>query len=224
MEFDLQGVRVMLGIPVNRDFPWQTVKSLMQTVLMLQAKDVPYEVRLITGCSVVSYARTRVADAFLKSECTHLFMLDSDQSWAEEDFMRVLCLATKLELVGAIYPAKKLPITFLMMPEATTVATNDYGCVPVKGMGLGFTCVSRRVIRQLAEKSPKVKFPESDEPIAHLFRDDDLFQGSARGEDMSFFSDCKDMGYTAWLEPSAEIGHIGSHEFKASFKSLMVKQ
>ncbi len=224
MEFDLAGVSLMIGIPVNRDFPWQTTKSLMETTLLMQERGIPLNVQFITGNSMISHARTFVATAFLKSECTHLFMLDSDQSWDVRDFLRVLCLATKLEVVGAIYPAKRLPLNFMLMPEAETVATNEYGCIPVKGVGLGFTCVQRKVIEQIAAKSPLVKFPDGYGPIPHLFRCDDIHEGCARGEDMSFFADCKDLGYTMWLDPSINIGHIGAHEFKGSFKDFLTKQ
>jgi hypothetical protein len=223
-EFDVSGVKVMLGMPTNRDLPYQTVRSLVETCSLLQARGIQYDCELIVGSSIVEAARSRVADVFMQSDCTHLFWLDSDMSWKSEDFVRLVAFATFLDVVGGIYPAKKDPLTFfLKVDDETRIETNEFGCMPVRGLGLGFTIVSRKIMQKLSDKSPKLIFPESPTPMSHIFRCD-VEDGQFRGEDMAFFSDIRDMGYQIWLDPSVSLGHVGTKEYRGSIKDAMVKE
>ena len=220
MSFDMAGVSVMLAMPINRDLPWQTAKSLLDTSIELQKRGIPFEVQFVVGSSIIEVARSKIADTFLHGEMNRLFMLDSDQSWAAKDAIRLLALSTKMPVVLGAYPAKRDPPTFLLSPEDGDVTMNEWGCLPIKGIGLGFAVVQRHVIEELAEKAPKLKFPESEEPVAHIFRCDfvnDVF----RGEDMAFFADIRALGYTVYLDPTVMISHVGAKEYTASILDAM---
>jgi hypothetical protein len=90
-------------------------------------------------------------------------------------------------------------------------------------MGLGFTVISREVMDRLADRAPKLVFPDGPEPKPHIFRSDS-FNGAVRGEDMAFFSDIHDLGYKVWLDPAVELGHVGTYVYRASFLKLMQQQ
>lgn len=212
MRFDLEGVSVMLAIPVNRDLPWQTAQSLVETVTLLKDSGILFDVQFVVGSSIIEVARSKVADAFLKSGHTRLMMIDSDQTWAAKSIVRLLALSTRMDVIAAAYPAKRDPPTFLMSPEDGDAVPNEYGCIPIKGIGLGFTMVTRPAIVALAARAPKLKFPDSDEPIAHIFRCDTV-DGSFRGEDMAFFADLRAAGFPVWLDPAIEVGHVGAKKY-----------
>lgn len=220
MKFDLAGVKVMLVIPVNRDLPWQTAQSLVETVIELKDRGIDFSVQMIIGSSIIEVARSKAAGAFLKSDCNKLFMLDSDQSWKAKDFVRLLALSTEMDVVLAAYPAKRDPPTFLLSPIDGEVESNQFGCIPIKGIGLGFTVVSREVMEKLAKDAPKVTFSDSPEVMAHIFRCD-IVDGVFRGEDMAFFQDIRDHGYTVWMDLSVDVGHIGAKEYAGSIKNGM---
>lgn len=220
MAFDMAGVSVMIAVPVNRDLPWQTAKSLLDTVIHLQQRGIPYELQFVVGSSIVEVARSKVADMFLKSSMNRLLMIDSDQAWLAKDAIRILALSTKMPIVCGAYPAKRDPPTFLISPEEGDVTTNEWGCMPIKGLGLGFTIVQRCVIEELAERAPKAIFPESDEPVAHIFRCD-VVDGTFRGEDIAFFTDARALGYQAWLDPTLEIGHVGAKEYCGKIMNVL---
>ncbi len=105
-EFNLAGVSVHIGIPVHREFPAQTVASLVDTALLLQKMDIQQECKMEVGGSIIEKSRSLIADNFLKGDKTHLLWIDSDIVWAPENVIRLLALGTKLECVGALYPAK----------------------------------------------------------------------------------------------------------------------
>lgn len=222
VEFSMKGVSVMIAIPVNRDLPWQTAQSLVETTILLQQKGIDFDVQFVVGSSIIEVARTKAAQVFLKSNKTRLFMIDSDQSWRAKDFIRLLALSTKMPVVVGAYPAKRDPITFLISPEEEDAQTNEYGCLPIKGIGLGFAVVRRDVIEDLAARAPRVVFPESPEPVAHIFRCD-IVDGVFRGEDMAFFEDVRDLGHKVFMDPSIEVGHVGAKNYSGSIRNAMVQ-
>ena len=216
----MAGISVMLAIPVNRDLPWQTTQSLVETTIALHNRGIEFDVQFVVGSSIVEVARTKSASVFLKSNKTRLFMIDSDQAWKAADFMRLLALSTKMPVVVGAYPAKKDPPTFMLSPEDEAATTNEYGCLPIKGIGLGFTVVRRDIIEALSERAPKVVLPDSPDPIPHIFRCD-IVDGVFRGEDMAFFADVRSLGHTVHLDPAVSVGHVGAKNYTADVRDAM---
>lgn len=221
MKLDMAGVSVMLAMPTHRDIPSGTVASLLATQHALHIRGIPYEIEMQVGSSLVHHARSKIAHHFLKSSHSLLFWVDSDIEWKADDFIRLCALSTEMDVVGGAYPAKKDPIVFFLDPSSGgEIESNEFGCLKIGGWGMGFTVCNRRVIEALADKSPKLKFGDSDEPIASIFRCDEI-DGYARGEDMAFFADIKDLGFEAFLDPSVTLGHIGSKTYTASIADML---
>lgn len=223
--FGMADVSVMLAMPTHRDLAPQVVMSMLATHRELQQRNIPFTWELQTGSSLVHQARIKSAWHFLKSECTHLFWIDSDIAWEVADFIRLLCFGTKLECVGALYPAKQDPPTIFINVDdlGAKVESNEFGCLPVKGMGLGFTCVQRKVMEELAAKAPLCEFPHVPEPVPYLFRLDMDAKGRLRGEDMAFFSDVTELGYQVWFDPSVQLGHVGPKEYRADPRDFLTQ-
>lgn len=219
VEFNLGKVAVMLCMPTHRDIPFQTVGSLMATQRMMSAKDLPFNVHLRDGNTSAGSARNQAANSFLESDCTHLFWVDSDMVWLPEDFIRLLCLGTVHDVIGATYPYRLPGPTkfFCSFLDGKAVA-NEYGCLPVKHLGLGFTCVQRHVMEELAAGSGEMRnYADFDKPVVKIFRADDE-AGNHRTEDAAFFSDIQALGYTAWLDPAIDLGHIGVMIYRGSVR------
>jgi hypothetical protein len=218
MNFNLTGLHVFIAMPAHRDInPW-TVRSLMDTKATVEKRGVPIQVVIPDGSSLVEVARSVCADLFLKSECNRLFFIDSDIVWEPDEFVRILAMSTVMDVVLASYPVKRDPVQFFIHAGEERIATNEYGCLPNIGSGLGFTCIQRHVIEKLAEKAPKVFFADSTERIPHIFRCDveDEKDGGKRfvGEDIAFFDDVRKLGIEVKLDPTIELGHHGSKTFK----------
>jgi hypothetical protein len=222
MKFELAGLSVMICMPTHRDLPPQTVCSMLETQHELLARGIPFEFQMQVGGSLVHHSRTKCAHLFLKSECNRLFWIDSDIVWSPQDFCRLLAMSTKMECVSAIYPSKSDPADFYLRCDDINapIEANEFGCLPLKGLGLGFTVVHRKVIEELSEKAPKRKINGIDELIPSIFRLD--HEGDEeRGEDMAFFSDVRALGYKVHLDPAISLGHIGPKEYRADFMGLL---
>ena len=223
MQLSMAGVKVMLAMPAHRDIPAQTVKSLLETQEALALHGIPASVQIQSGGSLVHHARTKAAWHFINSDSTHLFWVDSDIAWSAKDFLRLLAFGTKLECVSAVYPTRAEPIRFFVVGTGERFETNEYGCIPIKGCGLGFTVVQRGVIERLAERAPRLVYPDVDDgPIPRVFRCDEK-DGWARGEDIAFFDDVMGLGIQPWLDPAISLGHIGAKEYRAEFSDHLVK-
>ena len=224
MKLDIAGVKVMLAMPTHRDIPVQTVRSLLETQDVLSKRKIPAYMEMQVGGSLVHHARTKAAWHFLQSDCTHLFWVDSDMAWQANDFMRLLALGTKLECVFAAYPCRAEPIRFFVaLDDKETYEANEFGCLPIRGAGLGFCCVQRQVVQKIADQSPKLNYPDIEEgPVPRIFRCDER-DGYARGEDIAFFDDVHSLGFQTWLDPTIELGHIGTKEYRAKFLDHLIQ-
>lgn len=221
-DISIAGLKPFLGIPVNRDFPWQTNMAIVQTVMALKDRRSAFVYKQIVNGSIIQSVRSILAHEFLKTDCTHFFMIDSDMAWTEGEFLRVLALATKMPIVGASYPYKRFPIAFPLRVDQTEFEANEWGCFAMGGIGLGFTCVQRCVIESLAASAPRVR-NEEGEAVAMIFKVT-VANGELVGEDMNFFADARANGYSLWVDPSVELGHVGSHEFRGKLIDALVKK
>lgn len=207
-------VSVTIGIPIDNGMPPRSVMSLVHTTNRLTAMGIPFNVFMeVSG--VVQIGRDMVFDDFLRSDMDKLFWIDSDQVWAPDDFLRLLALSTQVDVVAAAYPAKvDGPPTFYahLMEEAPR---GPFGLVEIKGVGLGFAIVDRKVCQQLAENAPKVQDQITGRETAAVFRVD-IFEGHRRTEDIAFFADIRALGHRVWLDPMIELGHIGEKEWRGS--------
>lgn len=222
MDIDMAGVSVLLAMPVHNDISPATVMSLVETVDELKTHNIPFTFQMQAGSSLVHHARTLLVHEFLKTKYNRIFWLDSDIVWKAPDFMKLLALSTQMEVVCGAYPVKRDPPLFQLGVLQQVVEANKFGCIPVKGVGLGFTVIQRHVIEQLYAWAPKLKYPEHEHPIPRVFRCDDS-DGEARGEDMAFFADIRDLGFTINLDPTITLGHVGSKTYSGSIGQFLAK-
>lgn len=215
--FNLSGLSVMVGMPVHRDISPQTVRSMLNTYAEVIKGGIPIDVNMQHGSSLVHHARTCIAHDFLQSKCNRLFWIDSDISWDEKDFVKLVALSTEMEVVCAAYPLKSDPPVFFINVDDIDreLEANEFGCIQVKGAGLGFTIVQRKVMEELAAKAPMRKYPQREMPIPRIFRCDNDGE-EERGEDMAFFADVIGLGYQVNLDPTVKLGHVGQKEYSSS--------
>lgn len=202
----------MIGMPVGSgSVPWPTAVSLLATVRVLDREGIKFKIEAPMGCSVVQWARSTIAGAFLKSDFSHLMWIDSDVVWTPNDFIRLLGFGAHLEVVGATYPFKKDPAQFLinLAGEPGKAEVNGFGCVKVRSMGLGFTLCKRKVLEKVAASKPIVHDRLNGPTYPDVFRVDRTADGGPRGEDVAFFDDVREAGFDVWLDPSIRLQHIG---------------
>jgi hypothetical protein len=221
LDIDLKGLNVMVGIPAGRDLPALTVKSLMSTQALCRDVQVPFQMGMVIGSSVVQWARDEVVDLFLQSDATRLFWIDSDMVWEPQQFMRLLALSQYRDVICAAYPAKQDRPTFYVNWDEGRLTQGEYGLIEINGVGLGFTVMHRRVVEQLAANADRVFDDVAKREMAAVFRIGKTPEGRRQGEDMAFFSDIRALGHKIFLDPTVDLGHHGSKTYTGSIRDAL---
>lgn len=224
-KIDLAGISVMIVMVVKGEPKLPTTISLLRTVDSLVRRGIEYDITFQIDGNV-EYARTKAAHDFLKSKHHRMFCIDADMEWMPDDFMRVLALSMKMDIVGALYTARCDPPKFFINFSDIQVANgeaiimpNEWGCIQARS-GMGFVCSSRWAVQKIADSCEKIKFTLSPEPMAHIF-DCDVVDGEFIGEDMAFFARAQKLGIGVYYDPSITLGHVGEKTYRASFQNYM---
>lgn len=221
----LDGLSVAVGMPTSRDISPLTVKSLLSTFTLCQKVGVPCQLVMPFGNAVIQWARDEVVDLFLKTDANRLFWIDSDMEWDPQDFMRMVALSQRREVICATYPVKTEPPTFVVHHEAGKVLEADeFGLLEIKGVGLGFTVMRREVVERLVAQAPMLYDEMSGRNIAEVFKVgavDSNGRRSRRGEDMAFFDDIRGLGVKVLLDPQVDLGHIGVKKYTGTVRDAL---
>ncbi len=197
-----------VGGPIN---PW-TVASLVSTIEACVRNDVRCEFVMEMGAHVIS--RDALMDDFLRDTTQKLFWIDSDMVWEPGDFFRLLSLSQRRDVVCATYPQKSdgNGARFQIDMDLEGAQQDEYGLLPIRGAGLGFTIMDRSVCEQIAASKPMIADGLNGREMRGIFRFDTI-DGKRRSEDMAFFADLRELGHQIWLAPDVNLGHVGMREW-----------
>lgn len=217
--YDLSELSVFLAMPTTGNMPALVVACLLETNDKLKSMSIPIEIHLQVGGTICA-ARNKSAAQFLKSGKNRLLFIDSDMVWTSEDVIRLLAFSTSMDIVQASYTTKEdVPVFFVKVDGPLRLKTNEHGCIPIDGTGMGLTVLSRTVIEHLSGVVPTIQYMKS-EKYPQLFKFD-YPDGEFRGEDIGFFQLAKEHGFTTWLDPMITLGHMGTKLYRASIMDLM---
>lgn len=205
---------VMIAMPTHRALEPEVVQSLLVTQQVLSTEGTVYGIFLASGCSRVEMTRTSIVHEFLKLEYERLFWIDSDIIWTPEQFSRLLRLSEYMPIVSGSYPMKNEKGTITIKNPGEV---NEHGCISIDGAGLGFCVMRREAIVALANASPECLYSDGQRR-KRTFRSD-INGIHDRGEDIACFADLKELGFTAYVDPTCNVGHIGTKVYRAEFNS-----
>lgn len=232
---DIAGLKLMVAVPTSRDLDPEVVLSLLNTQLEMVSRSVPHEIKIEFGGASIFQARSLAVDNFLRSDKNRMLFLDSDIAFEAAAVSRLLAISTKHPIVAGAYVFKREPLLFGLDFEDDHFTTDEFGCIEIKGLGLGFTMLHREVLEKMAAKAPKLKFPQRPWPVAHIFSDSivpicddtpnvETYDGALITEDILFFNGCRELGYKVKLDPSIVLGHVGRKVYRQSFMDALIKQ
>lgn len=170
---------------------------------------------------IITLGRDYVLDSFLASDCRKLFWLDCDMVFDPASFFRLLYLSTKRAVVCAAYPSRQGDEQFYIYHEGQ-MKIDQLGLCEIKGAGLGFTVMDRKVAEKLVEDKPLTHVAVKNRVIRQVFRTGNV-NGEFMSEDICFFEDIRKLGYKVWCDPSIELGHMGENEWRARLLDKMEK-
>ncbi len=218
-EWNLTGLKVHIGIPAYSDLAPQTSLALAGTVLTLAKEGIEFALSVKYGNCYVDQVRSIIAHEFLRGPADYLFHIDSDMVWEPRDFLQVLAHTTVMDAVSVAYLMKD-EIEKYTVAVSHPIKVNDYGCIPLDGGGLGFCCVKRKVMEELATRAEKLKMG-TQENVPWIYRCR-AKEGCYQGEDMVFFDDMREAGFKPFLDTGVSLGHLGRKEWRGSLLTALV--
>lgn len=221
MHVKLDGMRVMVGMPLYGAPTNKTGMCLLKTQGYCMARGIRFDYTTCSG--FVTFARDEIVQDFLKSDADKLFWIDGDMVWSPEDFCKMLALSTLRDVVCASYPLKQDGgNTYIVNAETKEGITGDYGLLEIHGTGLGFSIWSREVCQALSDSKPVVLDGIKNVYIPEIFCVK-ARNGTRRTEDINVFEDIRALGFKVWLDPTIELGHVGSKEWRGAVAELKEK-
>lgn len=203
-------LRVLLGLPCYGGFAPHVVGSICGTQALGFVRDVwvkPY----IEENTLVHRARNLILNRFLAEEnFDYLLFADSDMVWPPKALWQLL--AHKKDLVGGLYfqrvkPHRPVYAKKLSLTKEDPLVKSDLpgpGLHEVEGLGMGFTLISKKLAKAIAEKYRL--------PFQYMsVRDGE----SELSEDYTFCVRAKEVGFQPFLD--ADLGVYMQHGGSAYF-------
>lgn len=208
--------KLFIGVPVFAHVNVHFFDALIK--FLQQPHSFKFQLACVAGDALVTRARNNLTVEFLKSDCTHLMMIDSDLVFSAEQIERLV--AHNEDVVAGFYPKKKDG------PECELVyncfnppkPTDHRRLISVRYMGTGFMLIRRNVIEKMVSEMGDELIYEVDGhpgkfgfdfwPVGvYKYQD-----GNRRylSEDWYFCQRCLDLGFNVYGDTGVMLKHSGT--------------
>jgi hypothetical protein len=214
--------------------------SLLNMLCTLSKHGITYVIDFLGNESLIPRARNRSLEKFLKTDCTHLFFIDSDISFPPDAILKMLDFDK--DVTGCAYPKKNIiPERLLTSLQLETESKekldsrlldfvfNRRGGVDMKEegefvkvdhTGTGFMLIQRGIIEKLCKKHTELIITNGELPGEQYA----LFSCMIKNriylsEDYSFCQRVNDIGGEVWLNIKTNLNHIGTYCFASDIKN-----
>lgn len=213
---------VFVGIPTRSpDVKVQMMASLVQSVYELGAADMAMTLFVWSGDPLISHARNVILATFLqKTDCTDLFFVDDDVSWADGAMVKMM--KHPVDLVAGAYRHKKdeesYPINWLPGVNGIQEPDPETKLLQVRDVPFGFCRITRSCAQRMFDAAKDREYTHKSAPdvvCREVFgieyaKEPGEEMGQYFGEDYVFCRKWRDLGEKVWLDPELALNHTGT--------------
>lgn len=225
----------MICTPIARNPAWQYTSSLASTLLFLPEQGMRCSYQFVVGSSVISKARNELCAHFLMSDFTDLLFIDDDMQWSPNAVLRLL--ASDKPLIGGVgrmrvQKPNSDPAVWCWRPlhdAGGQLRQDDMGAIEALGFGAAFMLINRRVLHELATAHPDWKRPGANDWPQDLrdhyfefFRQNHEGDEGETSEDYVFCDRWRRHGQSVWVDPTIQLGHVGSWTYQGSIEDAVL--
>lgn len=222
-------MKIFIATPVlNYTCSINYTSSLIKTIDLLKKCDISYELNYVNNL-ITPLSRDILTDLFMKSDCTHLFFIDSDISWNEYDFIKIINNCEDVH--SGCYPFKtyyfdkydkeksysndniesKL-LNYVALKTDTNDPNNKENILDVINVGTGFMCINKDVLINLHDKCKKYKY-ENKELINYFAL---TYNDNYLPEDFNFCKMVRENNMKLTVDITVNLTHEGVNLFKGN--------
>ncbi len=206
----------------------QTTTSLVALTQRLTLEGIPFAIGAISHPDIADLRNVFATTFYDCLDATHLLFVDADMQFEPELVLDML--RADVPLVGAIYPKKRLPISYVgsaLDPQAEP----EGNLLELEGLGCGVMLIRRDCIENIIAKG-NVEIEEdplgvaADMVKAHgatrIIRLFDLIKDGKRrlSEDFSFCKRHRDSGGRVMAIINHVTCHLGMYQFAGRYDEL----
>lgn len=190
--------------------------SLIQSLYLLDHSGIKTIVLLPQTGSILAKERNQIISTFMKSDCTHLLMVDNDLGWDAQAPLNFL--NTNKDFIAGVYPARsnRTDVKYIFIPDTNenTSIKNEGHLIKMLGVSAGFVMVTRKCIEIMQKALPGLYYTGVDidgiEEDGYVFFNTELIDGKFWGEDYVFCRNATKAGIDIWCDPSIQFNHAGT--------------
>ena len=173
----------------------------------------------------IALARAKLISTFIRSNSTHMLMIDADMGWNVDAVIRLFY--AKKDMVAIAGPKKRYPLQFaanhtddrgnpIDLAYETASATME-----VSEVGAAFMLITRECALKMVEAHPELMyFGVTGEPEWALFNPT-VKESRYFSEDFSFCRRWRDIGGKVHICPDVALKHTGTHQFEGSLMQTL---
>jgi len=210
-----------------------TFISMIKFVIIAQKLGMNYSIDTMVNESLIPRGRNNLVSKMLhNTAATHLFFIDVDLGFDAEAILRVI--SHNQDLVGAVYPMKRLPVKYVINTVPQPLYDTDRGLVEVSTLGTGFMCVKREVLEKMIANHPELKYNDNVgigkqyEPFMYGLFDTMIDEHkNYLSEDWTFCYLWRKMGGRVFADTKIKLNHTGYHTYEgdpAELEKVLLNQ
>ena len=211
----IKGKRLFIGIPCrsNKCFI-DFASSLAESVAFLISCEVEVCIEKSVNDCFVEVARNHLVNKFMKSDFTHLLMIDDDMSWNNDTICHML--AEDKDFIAAAGPMK-------MIDDTVRFAVKNYKAskekvIEVDYIGGAFILLSKNCIHKLIAAYPD---HYSKHYEGYGFFKMEVTPEHLITEDFYFCKLWRDLGEKVYCYTDVTFGHLGHKEWNGNYHKLL---
>lgn len=185
----------------------QFCMSLAKSLHDLCSRNIKTVINLHRSGSLIISERNAILAEFIKSDCTHLMMIDADMGWKDQDIYNLL--EQNKPIIGCCYLGKGDKGYIFRPMNKECIEIEECGMVKARAIPAGFILISREAINQMIEKLPNLFYKSNDGVEEYGFFNTMVRDKEFWGEDFSFCLLAGDAGLQVWINPYITLNHDG---------------
>ena len=213
-----EGLSVQFATPCHDGkFEREYLTSFHNAACVLIQLGAKVDIAIFPGCADLGLARAKIFGNFLRSNHTHLMMIDADMGFHYDDVVRLLLM--KKDFVGAAGPKKTSKLEFAanncdengnLLP---LIADPETGLLEVTEIGAAFMLMSKACAEMMTCHYQELAF-EGDNDVIEYAVYDSFIVGEAPkrrhlSEDFAFCHRWRAIGGKIHVLPDVHLQHVG---------------
>lgn len=199
------------------------IRSLATTLGLLSRLGIRHEYLMEAANFHIEQAvNTKLTD-LLDTDFTDVLLIDSDESWAAEDVVRLLL--HQEEIVGATYRMKNKWETYVGslvykdgLPYGKILEDGTPVLLKANRIAGGFMRIKVSALKRWAQAYPELRYQDGGREVIGFFSRG-VFDGEQHCQDMAFCRRWEAIGGEMWIDPHINIDHWGFDPHKGDFNA-----